>query len=152
VPITAADLDADKRWSRRPLFFLNGCGTAAFSPDALSPFITKLVRDRGAAGVVGTETPVWEALAVEMAERFFDRFLDGAPAGQSLLEARLALLAQNNPLGLSYVLYAAADLTIDGSGAAPVIAVAPVVLRGAATTAAAAGLTDDDDNADVEKD
>jgi len=31
--------------THHPLFFLNGCNTAAFSPDALSPFIRKLVRD-----------------------------------------------------------------------------------------------------------
>jgi hypothetical protein len=110
--IHPAALQHETPWSHHPLVILNGCGTVAFSPDALSPFITTLVRDRQASGVLGTEIPVWEQLANEVAVEFLGRFLTGRPAGEALLEVRRALLAQHNPLGLIYTLYAAAELTL----------------------------------------
>ncbi len=51
-----------------------------------------------------------EQLAREIARCFFKAFLDLVPAGSALLKARRAILAQNNPLGLVYTLYASADL------------------------------------------
>lgn len=98
-------------WLHHPLVFINGCHTAGFSPRALSPFVTLFV-GRGAAGVVGTEIDVWEPLAGEFALLFFREFLQGVPAGEALRRARIALLAQNNPLGLVYTLYASAHLSI----------------------------------------
>jgi hypothetical protein len=94
--------------------FLNGCGTLGFSPDALSPFIQKLVEDLGAAGVIGTEITVWEELATEVAQLFLEKFLDPecAGAGDALLDVRRSLLAKKNPLGLVYTLYAPAHLKL----------------------------------------
>lgn len=109
--IDAADFRGVKL-ANHPLVFLNGCNTAAFSPDALSPFIRKLVRDCDVAGVIGTEIPVFEPLAGEMATQFLTRFLDGDEAGKAILESRLDLLARGNPLGLVYTLYAAAELAL----------------------------------------
>ncbi|MGT2500731.1 CHAT domain-containing protein [Bradyrhizobium guangxiense] len=111
VFINAADFRGVKL-AKHPLVFLNGCNTAAFSPDALSPFIRKLVRDCDVAGVIGTEIPVFELLAGEMASQFLKRFLDGQQAGQALLASRLNLLARGNPLGLVYTLYGVAELTL----------------------------------------
>ena len=116
--VTASDLDYSPPWSTHPLVFLNGCQTAAFSPEALSPFVIKFVRDREAAGVIGTEAPVWERLAAEFAEVFFRNFLTGKGAGESLLLARRILLSKLNPLGLSYTLYALAELNLQASSAA----------------------------------
>ncbi len=99
-------------WDHDPLVILNGCSTAGFSPDALSPFIEKFVLDRGASGVLGTEVPVHEPFAGEMAIEFLRRFLAGRPAGQSLLEVRRLLLGRKNPLGLVYTLYADSRLTL----------------------------------------
>ena len=99
-------------WENRPLVFINGCETAGFAPDALSPFIVKFVEDFGAAGVIGTEVPVWEPLARELAELFLPLFLGGMPAADALLAARRALWARHNPLGLVYTLYGPADLTL----------------------------------------
>ena len=111
VPVAPADLvDDEHAWAHHPLVVLNGCGTVGFSPDALSPFLPILVDDRGAAGLLGTEISVWEQLAGEFAEHFLAAFLAGRPAGAALLEARRRLLAQRNPLGLAYTLYANADL------------------------------------------
>jgi hypothetical protein len=104
-----------KAWTHRPLVILNGCGTVGYSPDALSPFIEKLVQDRGAAGVLGTEIPVWEPLATEFARLFLAEFLNNQTAGQALLKARRTLLAKNNPLGVIYTLYAAACLRLQRS-------------------------------------
>lgn len=100
-------------WGNHPLVFLNGCQTAGFTPDALSPFIQTLVRDCGAAGVVGTEVTVWEVLAEEVAIGFLEAFLKGQPAGEALQGVRRRLLAKRNPLGLVYTLYASAELRLD---------------------------------------
>jgi len=110
--ITPDELSYRLKWSRNPLVFLNGCGTVGYTPESLTPFIKKLVDDRGASGIVGTEVPVWEQLASEIARRFFEMFLDGQPAGLALLLARRQILAQSNPLGLVYTLYAPADLKL----------------------------------------
>ncbi|HEX6095473.1 MAG TPA: hypothetical protein VF432_04035 [Thermoanaerobaculia bacterium] len=99
-------------WKNLPLVIVNGCSTAAFSPDALSPFVRKFAEDRKAGGVLGTEMPVHEVLAADVAEGFLARFLNGAAAGPALLAVRRALLANKNPLGLAYTLYAPADLKL----------------------------------------
>jgi hypothetical protein len=109
--VTPADLVHDEStWTHNPLVILNGCGTVGFSPDALSPFIPILVDDRGAAGLLGTEISVWEQLAGEFAEHFLRAFISGEKAGAALVQARRRLLAQRNPLGLAYTLYANSDL------------------------------------------
>lgn len=112
----AGDFQREPEWSHHPLVFLNGCGTVGFSPDALSPFINKLVNDLGAAGVIGTEVTVWEELATVVAEMFLKNFLAGDSAGEALLKVRRALLVDNNPLGLIYTLYAPAHLLLDKDG------------------------------------
>ncbi|MEA3276096.1 MAG: CHAT domain-containing protein [Pseudomonadota bacterium] len=106
-------LDETYRWPRHPLVILNGCSTAAFSPDALAPFVRKFVNDIGAAGMVGTEVPVWEPLATEFAEQYLQMFLSGRPAGQSLLDVRQHFLSKGNPLGLIYTLFALSELALD---------------------------------------
>jgi hypothetical protein len=106
------EVEEDETWRNGPLVMLNGCGTAGFSPDALSPFVITLVQDRGASGVVGTEIAIAEPLAAEAAMTFLTSFLAGTAAGTAMVGMRRSLLAQNNPLGLVYVLYSAADLTV----------------------------------------
>jgi hypothetical protein len=108
----SADFPRNPQWAHHPLVFLNGCGTVGFSPDALSPFIEKLVEDLGAAGVIGTEITVWEELATVVAESFLNSFLGGNDAGKALLDVRRSLLAKKNPLGLVYTLYAPAHLKL----------------------------------------
>jgi hypothetical protein len=126
--ITAAALDNKPKWINRPLVILNGCGTVGFSPKALSPFVSALVRNRWASGVLGTEVPVYECLAGEIACLFLERFLvQRSTAGDALLDTRRVLLARSNPLGLVYTLYALSDLTIEWKASA---AVAPVAVAG----------------------
>jgi hypothetical protein len=114
--IRSDQLDFATPWKHHPLVFLNGCGTAGFNPEAISPFIEKFVRDRKAAGVIGTEIPVWEQLATEFARSFLENFLRDDSAGVALLRARRVLLAQNNPLGLVYTLYGPSHLKIARDG------------------------------------
>lgn len=113
--LTAYDFDSTTRWPHEPLVFLNGCSTAAFSPDAISPFIVTFVRDRGASGVIGTEIPVHETLAGEVGFEFLDRFLAGVEAGEALRQVRRALLRKRNPAGLAYTLYACSELKLEHS-------------------------------------
>jgi hypothetical protein len=109
--ILPSDLDAAP-WRHRPLVFLNGCATAGFRPDALSPFITRFVEDRQASGLIGTEVVVFETFASKFALLFLERFLQGSSAGDALLAVRRILLSRRNPLGLVYTLYAAAELSL----------------------------------------
>ena len=113
--LTPYDLDSNTPWPHQPLVFLNGCSTAAFSPDAISPFIITFVRDRGASGVIGTEIPVHETLAGVVGFEFLDRFLAGVEAGEALREVRRELLRQKNPMGLAYTLYAYSELKLQHS-------------------------------------
>jgi hypothetical protein len=55
-------------------------------------------------------------LAGEFARRFFEQFLGRTSAGEAMVRTRLQLLTQNNPLGLVYSLYAAADLRLKATG------------------------------------
>jgi len=100
-------------WTHHPMVIINGCHSAGFSPRALSPFV-RVFMGRQASGVIGTEVDVWEELAGEFVRLFAAEFLRGTPAGKALRQARLALLARNNPLGLAYTLYAAAQLALPG--------------------------------------
>ncbi|MBZ4422986.1 CHAT domain-containing protein [Myxococcus sp. RHSTA-1-4] len=109
--ITASQLASLPPLSHQPLFFLNGCGTAAFDSTRPAQIILSLMAAR-AGGVIGTEVAIWEGLAAEMARLFFQHFLKRKPAGESLLEARRALLARYNPLGLVYTLYGSANLML----------------------------------------
>lgn len=119
--IVSADLQG-AAWARKPLVFLNGCGTVGFSPAATSGFVTSFIQGRKASAVVGTEVTVWPELAGAVALAFLQEFIGDKhlSAGKALRNARRQLLLKNNPLGLVYTLYGSADLAIDlrGSDAA----------------------------------
>ncbi len=102
--------DGAKKWNPPALVFLNGCRTANYSPEALSPFLRSFVDQLGASGLIGTEITVWDLFAAEIGTAFFQAFLDGQPAGAALVNARRVLLSRRNPLGLVYTLHASADL------------------------------------------
>ena len=113
--ITADEFD-EMRWTQQPLVVLNGCRTAGFSPDALSPFVRTMVLNCGASGAIGTETAVFEQLAGEVAQSLLKRFVAGESVGRSLLAVRRSLLVEkNNPLGLTYTLYAPVDLSLQSA-------------------------------------
>jgi hypothetical protein len=113
--VVSSDLSKGNKWERRPLVFLNACGSLGFSPAAPADFIATLVLGRGASGVVGTEVTVWPPLATETALCFLRAFLgeSHSTAGRALVSVRRMLLSKNNPLGLVYTLYGSADLIIE---------------------------------------
>jgi hypothetical protein len=92
-------------WTRpRPLVFINGCHTTALEPEAAISFVSTLIEDCAAAGVIGSEITIFEPLACRFAEECLQRFFrEKLPIGEAVRRARLALLREANPLGLVYI-------------------------------------------------
>jgi hypothetical protein len=89
----------------RPLVFLNACESADYTPDAYGSFIARF-HAAGACGLVGAECSIWEQTARAVAGSFFRQLFDGIPAGEALWRTSLHLLADYNPIGLAYTLFA----------------------------------------------
>lgn len=88
-----------------PLVFLNACETGNVRPE-YALFFSKQFLQCGARAVVATHCEVPDRFASAFAERFYRRFLDGEPAGASLLATRRAFAVEDrNPLGLVYGLF-----------------------------------------------
>jgi hypothetical protein len=112
--ITSNDLDAwGTDWrTTTPLLLINACGSADYSPDSFENLIQDFYR-RGAAGILGTQCPIYEELVDKMMIPFLEAFLRQVPAGQALLDARRQLLFQEGDVrGLVYSLFAAAELQL----------------------------------------
>ena len=112
-PITRAYLYGRVSWSDpRPLVFVNGCHTTAVRPDQAFDLVSAFVQQANAAGVIGTEITVGEALATSFGEAFLRRFASGSESvGEAMRNARLELLLERrNPLGLVYTPFTLAGL------------------------------------------
>ena len=96
----------------RPLVFINGCHTTALAPEVAINLVAAFVEESAAAGVIGTEITVFERLACDFAEACLQRFLNGKRLGEAVRGARLELLRQGNPLGLAYIPFALASLSL----------------------------------------
>ena len=115
--LTAYEID----WGRsRPLVFLNGCRTAVPRPDRVMDLISDFVRVARASGVIGTEITIFESLACRFAPACLRPFLRGVRLGEAVRQARLEVLAAQNPLGLVYVPYAPHGLWFAKVATAPV--------------------------------
>jgi hypothetical protein len=116
APITLRELQSVRpqtRFSANPLIFINACESSDLSPKFYAGFVPFFLA-KGARGVIGTECKVPVVFAVEFAERFFDRLLDGKQVGDSVLAVRRELVEQHrNPLGLMYAVHCDADTRID---------------------------------------
>jgi hypothetical protein len=127
------------RWQDdpRPLVFLNGCHTSAVEPLAALTLLRGFILEARAAGLIGTEITIYEELAGDFAEAFYRRLLKEQPVGKALRGARLAILAQGNPLGLVYTPFVQAGLRLVGPGGAgaPVAAGAAAVPAGGSMAA-----------------
>lgn len=110
----------------QPFVFLNACSTGAaahFAPGEplintglelqglASAFLTA-----GAAGVLCTNRPIFDASSREFAEYFYRNTLDGVAVGEIVRRARQRLHNQNSddPLWASYVLYGDPRLRLAG--------------------------------------
>jgi hypothetical protein len=105
-----------ERWQAvPPLVFINGCHTAALSPEQLVTFVDAFAGVE-AAGVVGTEIAVAQPVAGRFAELFYQHLTTspgGLPVGQALRRARLDLLAKGNVAGLAYTAFCSMDLALN---------------------------------------
>ena len=100
-----------KVWDKvRPLVFINACHSLEITSESLTSYLDVLVGRGGAAGVIGTEVRVNEALAREFATLFFGRMMGGDSVDAAIRSARLSFLADRNLFGLVYTPYCWADL------------------------------------------
>jgi hypothetical protein len=92
------------KYRRGPIVILNSCSSGAYSPISFSNFYSELMKRR-ALGVIGTTIPMPATFASAFGQRLIRDYLKGDKAiGEVLLNLRKDLLANNNPLGLFYVL------------------------------------------------
>ncbi len=105
--------DADGLPSQ-PVVFINACQGGQLTTIFYETLATELLRQK-AVGLVGAQVDLPAVFAAEYAERFFKRFLGGAPGERVRIGPLMRDLAQqfvrdhNNPLGLVYSLYRGAD-------------------------------------------
>jgi hypothetical protein len=102
----------DVQLAGNPLVFINACESADLSPlfyNGLVPYFMK----KGARGVIGTECKTPALFAVEWANAFFSRLIDGAAVGETVLRLRQEFLREHgNPLGLIYAVHCEANTRI----------------------------------------
>ncbi|SOC51207.1 hypothetical protein [Ornithinimicrobium cerasi] len=113
-PILKPSLRTRASWDRtHPLVFLNGCHSAALSPDSAFDYAIGFLQVAHASAVVGTEIAVFESLAAAFAEECLQRFVvEGKHLGEAVLHARLALLDRGVPLGLAYLAFGPAEVHV----------------------------------------
>ena len=102
------------RWRKtRPLVFINGCHTAALSPERAMDLVGGFIDTSHAAGVIGTEITNFVPVATVFGEECLRRFMvEGESIGEAVRAGRLKLLQQGNPLGLIYVPYVMTGLKL----------------------------------------
>ncbi|HEX8162883.1 MAG TPA: hypothetical protein VF538_13515 [Pyrinomonadaceae bacterium] len=92
------------KYLRGPIVILNSCSSGAYSPLSFSTFHAQLIKRR-ALGVIGTTLPMPATFACAFGQQMIQNYLKGDETiGEVLLRLRRELSAQNNPLGLFYVL------------------------------------------------
>jgi hypothetical protein len=107
------ELDREIWGDVRPLVFINACHSLAIEPETLVSYLDAFVTRGNAAGVIGTEVKVPQSLAMDLAEKFFQRLLSRKHTVESALhEIRLEYLAAGNLFGLMYTPYCWADLRL----------------------------------------
>ncbi|HEX6292962.1 MAG TPA: hypothetical protein VFZ66_27510 [Herpetosiphonaceae bacterium] len=94
-----------------PLIFINGCHTVEITPETLLTFVDTFSKAY-AAGVLGTEITVDQAVASEAGEAFFKHFQNQETVGEALHQMRLHFLEKGNLLGLAYTAYCSASLKL----------------------------------------
>ena len=116
-------------WDRiQPFIFLNACHSLEVTPETLVSYLDAFIGKGRAAGVIGTEVRVRQPLAMEIAEAFFQGFLNAPPAppgragqplgddvptvGRVLRKLRLDLLRSGNLAGLVYTPHCWSDLHV----------------------------------------
>jgi SCP-2 sterol transfer family protein/CHAT domain-containing protein len=101
----------------RPLVFINACHSVEIAPSTVADYVEAFVASGHASGVIGTEVPVDQGLAVDFAQHFFEWLTRPPEAGNpvpdvdsALRSARIHLLTSGNLFGLAYAPYCWANL------------------------------------------
>ncbi len=112
--------DAGKRvwFTVRPLVFINACHSLAISSKTLVSYLDAFMGNACAAGVIGTEVKVAQTLAMDFAEQFFTKWLNGTDVETALRAARVDFLRQGNLFGLVYTPYCWSELKVAATAAA----------------------------------
>jgi hypothetical protein len=99
---------------RRPLIFLNACGSAHINPAGAGSFSEMFLKNQfGYLGLIGTEATIPDHFASAFTKAFYEDVLQGEEIGEALYNARWKMLqAHNNPLGLLYTIYAEPEIRI----------------------------------------
>lgn len=101
-------------WDKvRPLIFINACHSAELQPEMLVSYQDAFIGSANATGIIGTEVKVDQGLAMELASRFFELFVEQRwTVDRALRRVRLEFLADGNLFGLVYTPYCWADLQL----------------------------------------
>ncbi len=102
------------RSRQRAVIVLNACGSSRMNPLTAFSF-PRWFLNHGHRAFIGTETDIPDAVAARFATAFYRRLLESRrPLGKAIVRARWDLLRDfRNPLGLLYVVYGDADLTVE---------------------------------------
>ncbi|MCF0091272.1 CHAT domain-containing protein [Micromonospora sp. MH99] len=100
----------------RSVIILNACGSSRTNPLTANSF-PRWFLSSGHRAFIGTEATVPDGVASAFATAFYGRLLERRrPLGEAVVWARRDLLCDfRNPLGLLYVLYGDADLTVEAA-------------------------------------
>jgi hypothetical protein len=98
--------------ARHPLVVINGCRTAERKSSSLTGFVDAFANRAGAAGVIGTEIPIDQAIASWAMGLFFDAVCQGATVGMALRHTRWAMFGRGNLMGFAYTPHCLANLTL----------------------------------------
>jgi hypothetical protein len=94
----------------RPLVFVNACHSVAVYPETLVSYLDAFVSTARASGVIGTEVKVNQAIAMDVAQRFFDRLMKNHSVEAAIRSVRMNYLASGNLTGLIYTPYCWSEL------------------------------------------
>jgi len=96
----------------RAVIIMNACASSHIDPTTASSFPHWFIAN-GHRAFVGTETDIPDGVASEFAFKLYAELLDKQPLGAALVRARRSMLVDHkNPLGILYVMYGDAELTV----------------------------------------
>jgi hypothetical protein len=100
-----------RRWDEpHPVVLLAACESGGADLATLTSFINAFANARAAA-VIGTETTLFEGLAIRFTKEMTRALLNHLPLGEAVLQFRRGLIDEYNPLGFVFTAYGDADLS-----------------------------------------
>jgi hypothetical protein len=102
------------RLTPKPLVFLNACKSAKSRAGFVS-FPEFFLKHNHNRGYIGTGIEIPDRTAAQFSQTFYTQLLQRPPktVGMALYDAKMRLLELNNPLGITYVLYADPDTQVE---------------------------------------